>query len=200
MPRLTRAESQAATRDRLIDTAAALFLTHGYSATSLELIADTAGYSKGAVYSNFAGKDALCFEALRHIRLQRTAGLLEVFTDPTTVEAGLAAFARWADRTLGDTAWTSLEIEFAVRTRTDPALSDQFAEDAAAIRGLLGVALTELCERVGVTPVLPPQEAATALLSLGIGLGIQRALDPTLSAQILVDATRALIGTSTVAR
>jgi AcrR family transcriptional regulator len=37
-----------------------LFLRDGYAATSLEKVADEAGYSKGAVYSNFWNKDELC--------------------------------------------------------------------------------------------------------------------------------------------
>lgn len=193
MPRLTRAESQARTREQLVATAAELFLAHGYNATSLDQVAEHAGYSKGAVYSNFSNKDELCLAALHQVRTERSAALLTLFTDPTTVEDGLAAFEEWAERTLGDNAWTSLEIEFAVRTRGDSALRGRIAQDARAIREMLGAALAAMCEKLGVTTVLPIQDAATALLSLGIGLGIQRALDPAVSAQLLVDATRAMI-------
>ena len=54
--RLTRPESQARTRAELIATARDLFLSDGYAGTSLERVAEAAGYSKGAVYSNFASK------------------------------------------------------------------------------------------------------------------------------------------------
>lgn len=193
MPRMSRADSQARTREQLIATAAELFLARGYSATSLEHIAEAAGFSKGAVYSNFSGKDELCLEALRQVRVRRAEGLVALFTTPTTVDAGMAAFADWADRTLGDNDWTSLEIEFAVRARTDEAIRERLAHDAATIRALITAALTALCERLRVRTILPVEEAATALLSLGIGLGIQRALDPLVAAGVLVDTTRALL-------
>ena len=45
MARLTRAESQARTREQLIETAKLLFLRDGYSVTSLEKVADEDGYS-----------------------------------------------------------------------------------------------------------------------------------------------------------
>ena len=62
--RVSRSESQAQTRLRLVATARTLFLTDGYAATSLERVAAEAGFSKGAVYSNFAGKDDRCLAVL----------------------------------------------------------------------------------------------------------------------------------------
>ena len=54
---VSRAERQAQTRERLIAVAREMFLTDGYAATSLDKVALQAGFSKGAVYSNFAGKE-----------------------------------------------------------------------------------------------------------------------------------------------
>src|SRR4051812_6662811 len=57
----TRAERQARTRTELIDAAERLFTGEGFHATSLGAVADEAGYTKGAVYSNFASKEDLFF-------------------------------------------------------------------------------------------------------------------------------------------
>ena len=57
--RLTREEQRAQTRDRLLDAAEELFVANGIGDTSIEQIAETAGYSRGAFYSNFDDKDAL---------------------------------------------------------------------------------------------------------------------------------------------
>ena len=67
MARKTRAESQAETRAQLLKTARQLFFDDGYHPTSLEKVADAAGYSKGAVYSNFRNKDELCLTVLDRI-------------------------------------------------------------------------------------------------------------------------------------
>ena len=64
MTRLTRAQSQAQTRERVLAAARAAFIRDGFARTSLELIAEAAGFSKGAVYSNFESKDALFLELL----------------------------------------------------------------------------------------------------------------------------------------
>lgn len=57
--RLTRSEQQRRTRDRLLAAAAEVFTEHGFGGASLDTIATRAGYTRGAVYSNFADKSAL---------------------------------------------------------------------------------------------------------------------------------------------
>ena len=57
--RQTREESQAQTRERLLESASKLFCKHGVEATSIELVTEEAGYSRGAFYSNFETRDAL---------------------------------------------------------------------------------------------------------------------------------------------
>lgn len=66
-----RAEQQGLTRNRLLDAAASLFATHGFSGTSVAMIAEHAGASTGAIYSNFSGKEDL-FAAVveRHMARQ----------------------------------------------------------------------------------------------------------------------------------
>jgi AcrR family transcriptional regulator len=54
--RLTRAESRERTKERLLDAAAELFAERGVNGTSVEQIADRAGYTRGAFYGNFGGK------------------------------------------------------------------------------------------------------------------------------------------------
>src|SRR5258708_32976215 len=109
MLRLTRTESQARTRDKLLATAKTCFLRDGYAATSLDGIADAAGYSKGAVYSNFKNKDELCLAVLDKIRAERAAQLVASVADKRTLEERIRGFEGWAERHIGDRACTSLE-------------------------------------------------------------------------------------------
>ena len=56
---LSREERRAQTRSELIDAAEELFSEDGFRLTTLDRVADAAGYTKGAVYSNFASKEDL---------------------------------------------------------------------------------------------------------------------------------------------
>ncbi len=57
--RLTRDEKKAQTRQRLLDAAWAVFTERGFLAPTLDDIAEAAGLTKGAVYSNFDSKEEL---------------------------------------------------------------------------------------------------------------------------------------------
>jgi AcrR family transcriptional regulator len=192
MSRLTRAETQAQTRDHLIAAARPLFLREGYFATSLEKVADEAGYSKGAVYSNFASKDELCLIVLDQIRVERALEIATAAAAGTTLDERLDALQSWADRVLGDEGWSILEIEFATQVRRNPALREQVSQSAAAIRLQLAAVLRAFAAELDHPLPLAADELATALLSLGIGLGLQRAIDPELNVTVFTDIIRLL--------
>ncbi len=62
--RLTREESQEQTRQRLVAAASVIFREQGFHRASAETIAARAGYTRGALYANFAGKERLFLAVL----------------------------------------------------------------------------------------------------------------------------------------
>ena len=192
--RLTRSESQARTRELLVATARTMFLREGYAATSLEKVAEEAGFSKGAVYSNFDGKDALCLAVLDTLHRDVADAVLGSFSGGVTLDEALETFDTWAEARLGDPDWSALEAEFAARSRRDPRLRTALEERNLRIRRMIAGALTTTCERHGLTLPMDEDDLASALLSLGIGLGVQRALNPELRVQVLSDVIRVMAG------
>ncbi|KAB2349747.1 TetR/AcrR family transcriptional regulator [Actinomadura rudentiformis] len=194
MARLTRVESQARTRELLIATARQLFLRDGYHATSLEKVAEAAGFSKGAVYSNFGTKDELCQTVIEAVRAEQVQAIMDAFLGDGSDEDRLAVFESWAERTIGDPGWTLLEAEFAIHAaRRDPELRGKVATGGRGWVGALRFLLEEEARRRDLTLPLPAEELADALLSLGVGLGLRRAVDPALSPHALTDMIRLLL-------
>ncbi len=191
---MTRAESQALTREKLVATATGLFLRDGYAATSLDKVADEAGYSKGAVYSNFANKDELCLAVVAAIRAEQAERMAGALAGAATLEDMLVAFQTWADATIGDLAWTDFEVEFATRARHSERVRQALAERNAAIRDAVAGLLAAHAEQFGIELPMPAADCATALLSLGVGLGVQRAIDPGISVSVLPGVIRLLAG------
>src|SRR4051812_30880732 len=64
-PRTVR-PARADVRDRLLAAGRELFAEVGYQRASLDAIAGRAGFSKGAVYSNFTSKEELFLALLEH--------------------------------------------------------------------------------------------------------------------------------------
>jgi AcrR family transcriptional regulator len=192
--RLSRADSQARTREQLIATGKVLFLRDGYFATSLERVAEEAGYSKGAVYSNFKGKDDLCLAVLDEIRIEQAGHIMAALGGERTFEKRLAALERWAETAIGDEGWSNLEIEFGSQIRRNPKLRAAYTARGNAIRGTLAEVIEGASADLGAPLPLPAGDLATLLVSLGIGLGLQRAVDHDLSVRILTDLVRVLAG------
>jgi AcrR family transcriptional regulator len=194
MARLTRVESQARTRELLLATARRLFLRDGYHATSLEKVAEAAGFSKGAVYSNFGTKDELCQTVIESVRSEQVQAIMDAFLGEGSDEDRLAVFEAWAERTIGDPGWTLLEAEFAIHaTRRDPGLRDQVVISGRSWVGALQVLLENEASRREIALPLAAAELADAFLSLGIGLGLRRAVDPAVSPRALTDLIRLLL-------
>lgn len=196
MARLTRAESRERTRAELIETARDLFLSDGYATTTLDRVAEEAGYSKGAVYSNFANKNELGMAVLDLIHQSKAAELVELVGDGESLEHQLDRLEQWAERTVGDVGWTTLEFELSVAARHDPVLRSALAEGLHAVRSLTAGILESLADAHGLVLPIPAEHAASAILSVGIGLGMQRAIDPSIPIEPLVSSARILLATA----
>ncbi|MFE9582325.1 TetR/AcrR family transcriptional regulator [Nocardia sp. NPDC006044] len=193
MARLTRSESQARTRADLIATARDLFLADGYASTSLERVAEEAGYSKGAVYSNFRTKKELGLEVIELIHATKFGEVTDLLAAGDSFEEQLERFQEWAERTVGDVGWTMLEFEFATVSRDDPALQAALVSSLSVVRGAVAAQVQTLADTIGIELPVPPEDAATGILSMGIGLGMQRAIDPSIPARLITDAVRLLV-------
>src|SRR6185312_7804651 len=89
--RLTREQSRANTRERLLTAARSVFARGGFHGASVEEIASEAGYSTGALYSNFEGKEDL-FVALMEREIEEHA---------QEIEAAVRAQVSISDRAAG---------------------------------------------------------------------------------------------------
>ncbi|XVV06888.1 TetR/AcrR family transcriptional regulator [Actinosynnema sp. CA-248983] len=194
MPRLTRAQSQARTRDLLTDTAQRLFLRDGYHATSLDKVAEAAGFSKGAVYSNFRNKDELCLVVLDRLYAERIAEIARAFAGGT-LEDRFRAFEEYAEGMLGDAPRTQFEVEFALQARQNRELQADLGRRDALVVSALEQLVQSQVDEFGLVPLLPVRELARTLLSLGIGLGVQRfVVQDVLPVRVLTDTVRVLLG------
>ena len=113
--RLTPDRRRQLTRDALIAAAAEVFTEKGFQGASLDEIAETAGFTKGAIYSNFGSKEELLHAVIGHVKDMGLAGIADALdsadgADPTD---GAVAAARPWEKLLGrsdDLLVLSLEL------------------------------------------------------------------------------------------
>jgi AcrR family transcriptional regulator len=169
--RLTRAERSAQTRGELLDAAQRRFFEAGYHATTIDDIADDAGYTKGAVYSTFGSKAAMflaLFDDIVDRRLAATRAIIE--SHDAGAEATLQALA---DQPVEErnTRFLLLSIEFWVHAAREPALLAAFSERYRRLR-------TSLAELAPPATALEPERWALVTLALSNGFALERLIDP----------------------
>ncbi|MCW4352620.1 TetR/AcrR family transcriptional regulator [Hoyosella sp. YIM 151337] len=193
MQRLTRRESQQQTRQRVLDAATELFLDRGYRVTSIGEVADAAGYSHGAVYSNFASKTALGVAVVDQLYDRAATRLREaIHSAGEDVTGLLTAITAWSAETIGDARWTRLETEV-TSAAGDGEIRDANAQRYKRLRAAgIDIADTLAAER-GIRFALPPDELMIGVLGLALGIGIQRAADPSIPGSTFTSFLAALL-------
>jgi AcrR family transcriptional regulator len=172
--RVTRRDRAAANRAALLAAARKVFLAAGYHGASVDAVAGEAGFTIGAVYSQFGGKAEL-FLALLEQRIEERIGQIRSVVDGSGVAAELTAVARqWAGVLRTDLDWTLLVIEFRVHAARDPVLAARFAELHAR---LLRAVVQSLTESLGLPATPEVEDLARLLLATGPGGALARAAE-----------------------
>jgi AcrR family transcriptional regulator len=193
--RLSREERRTQTRDRLVDAAVEVFNRLGYFGASLEAVADAAGYTKGAVYSNFATKADL-FRAV----MDRTQGGRGAEAGALMRERSLGEFidlmgALIAKQAANEADFDLLTIEFWLAAMRDPTLRAEFAEGYRTMRGSLAPTIEAGLAADGVRSRFDGTELATLVSAIGTGILLQYYLEPAaVDPELLPRALRALFG------
>lgn len=141
-----------------------MFLRQGFLKTTVEEIAADAGYTRGAVYKHFGGKEGLWLaiveaDAGLHLRGLRAA------LDQATCRDDAVKWARAAAEVL---AATARQPEIAAPIA---ALQQRHDDQVVAL-------LTEHVERLGLTPSMPLPQLVVMIGALGIGLALRRSIAP----------------------
>ncbi|TML93032.1 MAG: TetR/AcrR family transcriptional regulator [Actinobacteria bacterium] len=174
----TRDEKKALTRRRLLDAAAEVFAHRGFAATSLDEVAEVAGFSKGAVYSNFAGKEDLFLSVLdEHVTRQMLDIRGEIDVTRTAGEQVMEAGQRFMDLFQRERAWYLLSFEFLVYAARNPEFQVEFAARQRAQREAVVAMLKENAAAMEIPMSLPPERMAVALEALANGIAFAKLAD-----------------------
>ncbi len=193
--RLSREERRSQTREWLLGAAAAVFNRLGYHGASLEEVAAEAGFTKGAVYSNFATKADLFLALADRISEGRSAAILDAYAQlplPAFL-AGIGPYLRSQAAT--EEATDLLSIEFWLAAMRDPRLRRQMAENLARFRTETGSLLTAKLAAERAESEFTGEELATIFKALGDGILLQLYLDPAaVDPALLGRAFRRIVG------
>jgi AcrR family transcriptional regulator len=108
--RLTREESQAQTRATLMAVGREHFLRYGLGGAVAEKIAEDAGYSRGALYSNFDGKEDLFLAIIREQQDRRKEAFYSIFKEESSDKRRLKGCGRQSPTSIQTPIGLSFEL------------------------------------------------------------------------------------------
>jgi AcrR family transcriptional regulator len=168
--RLNREDSRDQTAQRLLDAAQKLVAKKGLDATSVEDIAAAAGYSRGALYSNFGGKLDLFLELLRREHQKAIASCITLLSDDLSLDQIQAGMREMYARLYRDNEsfmnWTEARM-LGARDAKFRAKWEAFMMEK---RDQIATFIDYFYQRTGVAPPLPPATIALGFMSLVEGV------------------------------
>ncbi|MFE6741449.1 TetR/AcrR family transcriptional regulator [Streptomyces tubercidicus] len=188
--RLTREESRQQTRSRLLAAAAELFTERGVNGTSVEQIAERAGYTRGAFYGNFEDKNALVAELLQHRTRRELTEVGALTRDATSPADALDKLRAWnRERAQHLPQWLALRMELVLHALRNDELRPMLAERELLARNAHATGLEQAFATHGVQAPADPAFLALIVHALEDGLLIQRLLTPSgIPDDVVVDA------------
>jgi AcrR family transcriptional regulator len=177
--RPTREEKKLATRARLIEAAADVVSRKGFAATSVDEVAEQAGLTKGAVYSNFTSKEELFLAVVDTHLQQRTASIAEVVERGGPMDEQLAqAGQHFVTALAEDRKWFLLGLEFSIYAARNPEVTTTLGAGYAAMRGRVAELIDRQAIDQGRQLPVPAEQLARAIFALSNGIALEKLGDP----------------------
>jgi len=178
--RLTRVEQQARTRAALLDAAERVFAERGFQGASVEVITESAGFSRGAFYSNFTSKEQLFAELLQDRVYAHYRDIARRSADsgarPSLRELGAHLAAIQANP---DGRWLfRLWLELLAHAGRDDDFRALAAGFWSGTRELSAAAIEKRFKDAGRPLPMPSSDLASAMIALDVGLALQHFVDP----------------------
>jgi len=177
-PHSRQAKRTEATKRKLLAAAKRIFAQDGFEAARLEDIAAGAGYTRGAFYANFEGKEDIFFALLEEWvreRIESVTAALREHKDPLDK---LAALRKHYAGVAKDRRLVLISLEFKLFALRHPEAHARLRDRHRRIRASWGELFSELMQALGrKLPVRNPA-ASTCLGALAYGLLLEHLVDP----------------------
>jgi len=177
--RLSREEKKARTRAQLLDAARTVFAEHGFAAASLDQVAEEAGLTKGAVYSNFANKEDLVLAVLDdNFNRQMDEALSKVDFEGTIEEQARVGGSIFFSKSR-DEQWAELLfLDFVIYAARNPEFRRRLAARHRESTAAIADVMVEGSSSHQWDLPMPAERLALVLNALGNGLAMEQLIDP----------------------
>ena len=190
---MTREERKAHTRADLVEAAARVFARKGYHAATVDDVAEEAGFTKGAFYSNFDSKEDVFVELVADRSRNWTIAVARAYQGEEALSERLRKGGEVLTRMIEKEAdWMLLSNEMWSQCVRDARLRKRLAEAYEECRQIIAQVVGSAEKETGAPMPLPSDQIATLTIALTDGFVLQRLADPKrLPARLLAEGLSA---------
>jgi AcrR family transcriptional regulator len=160
-------------------SAATVAARRGLERASIDEVANEAGFTKGAVYANFANKEELFLAMLDEHFASRLTDIDRVLSSgEAPMEQARQAAAEFIQAIQSEPDWHRLFFEFAVYAARNDEFRVEFVARTRMLRERIAEMLGRRAEELGIEPPLPIEQVAEMTFAMANGVGLGRLLEP----------------------
>jgi AcrR family transcriptional regulator len=172
------------TRDALLDAAAKVFAERGFQGASLDEIAATAGYTRGAIYKHFTDKADLLHEVCVRLNERLFAEFDEIPTEGDWRGTDIEAVTdQWTSMTERDAEFRIVMLEFQLHAYRNPELRERAREFARSNRRAIADYLTARATEAGEPLPVDAEQLAAVFGTSSDGFAQMALFDPDAAGQ-----------------
>lgn len=194
---------RAQTREKLMNAAVSVFAARGIIGASVEEICETAGFTRGAFYSNFAGKDQLVLELIRHATAvqyaaaERAVEAVKAGVATMPAEEVIAAALRaFTDAGAQGREWILTERELLLYAARQPEVREQYLLFDAESKKQFSILIHDAVAAAEHEFTIPFDAAITLMVAAHSQSQIQALFDDAVDSEpfrlLLLSITRAI--------
>lgn len=196
--RLNREERRRLTREQLLISAREVFEERGYAGSSLEEIAERAGFTRKVVYSNFSGKADLLLEIVQRQMQVHVEWVESILGQGTAERQALDLGSAFSSFFGKERAWEQLFHEFCIVAAREEEIGARFRARFREAKEAITRLVEEGGKSAGVELSLPAERLVLGIFALMMGIALEKLLDPEQIDDALFGEMLALIGTSAI--
>ena len=192
---LTAERRRQQTREYLLHAAAQVFAERGFHEATIDEVASAAGFTKGAVYSNFKNKEDLFLALLEDAYAKDTAAIKETLgASDVPPEARLGDFVQMMRNEMAQMPdLGALYLEFHLYALRNPSARERMNElERADVRAIAEIIESERTQRE-IEIDDPVERTARIIVALFRGISMMRTSDPEMAGEDLLEGAIAFV-------
>ena len=192
---LTAERRRQQTREYLLHAAAQVFAERGFHEATIDEVASAAGFTKGAVYSNFKNKEDLFLALLEDAYAKDTAAIKQTLgASDVPPEARLGDFVQMMRNEMAQMPdLGALYLEFHLYALRNPSARERMNElERADVRAIAEIIESERTQRE-IEIDEPVERTARIIVALFRGISMMRTSDPEMAGEDLLEGAIAFV-------